>query len=101
MDKRMLKARMIVQAIDKLTNELKDESIFTDQLKDLFGNLRERYKTEYNHFKQVEKAPTTVFQMFGKKVSDLTIDEFKEYKAFLKRARTRKKLQEKLDSLKN
>lgn len=99
MDKRMLKCRKIVQLANSLATELKDESC--KELIDLLKTIENKYKEEYDHFKQIEKTPTIVFQMFGKPVHQLSESEFREYKAFLKRMRTQKKVQEKIEQIQN
>lgn len=100
MDKRMLKCRKIAQKASSLSVELNNEPGCAELCK-LLDGLSNKYNEEYEHFKQIEKSPTVVFQMFGKPVHQLSESEFKEYKAFLKRVRTQKKVQEKIESIKN
>lgn len=54
-------------------------------------SLFEWSKTEYLSLKQVEHTPSVVYQLYGKKTSQLTPDEDRAYKALLKRQRDAKK----------
>lgn len=85
----MLKHRTITQLSGKLLTHLdktEEPSLFAS-----LTELRDRHQNEYMSMKQIDKEPTVVYQMFGKKTSELTDDEFRQYKNFLKRMRTRKR----------
>ena len=77
----------------KLADQLSEIMIDIDPENKLISDLKavsKIYKAEYQARKQVEKQPTTVYQMSGKKTSELSPDEFRAYKAFLKRQRDAK-----------
>lgn len=85
----MLQCRKIAQTAKSLRDLLKgtDEEKVLGQL---LQDVSEKYENEYQSSKQIEKKPTLVYQMFGKKTTELTPEEARAYKAWLKRIRTQK-----------
>lgn len=53
--------------------------------------LAETSEAQYKDLKQVEKEPSMVYQLYGKKTAELTPDEGRAYRALLKRQRDAKK----------
>lgn len=85
----MLQHRTIAKHAEQLATSLKGSE--DEDLIKVLRDLQERHENEYLSMKQVEKEPTLVYQMFGKKTSELTPDEGRQYRAFLKRQRDAKK----------
>lgn len=86
MNKQMLEARTVAKLANELLTNLKNAEPNHPAIP-VIQVLYEDFDRQYKSMKQVEHAPSMVYQMFGKKTSELTPQEFKAYKAFLKRQR--------------
>ena len=90
MNKKMLKARTILKYSQALLEVLKETEPDCAAIP-VIESLIDWSKTEYLSLKQVEHSPSVVYQMYGKKTSQLTPEEDRAYKALLKRQRDARK----------
>ena len=91
----MLHLRTVAKLSSQLIAEIdilkSDKAHYPEQLKSQLKDLNAWAENEYQAFKQIEKSPTVVYQMFGKKTTELSPDEQRKYKALLKRQRDARK----------
>lgn len=90
MNQKMLSARTVLKAAMSLHEALKSDNSSHAMLP-LLEDLISEYKIQYTNFKHTEHEPSIVYQIYGKKTSELTPDEGRAYRALLKRQRDARK----------
>lgn len=90
MNQKMLSTRTVLKAALSLRDALNLDNS-SHALMPLLEDLISEYKIQYNNFKHTEHEPSIVYQIYGKKTSELTPDEGRAYRALLKRQRDARK----------
>lgn len=90
MNQKMLTTRTVMKESQKLLKALKEDNpnhILIPTIEDLYTE----YESQYENYKHISHEPSMVYQLYGKKTSELTPDEGRAYRALLKRQRYARK----------
>lgn len=90
MNQKMLTARTVMKESQRLLKALKEDNpnhVIIPAVECLYTE----YESQYKNYKHIEHNPSMVYQLYGKKTSELTPEEGRAYRALLKRQRDAKR----------